>query len=63
MCRAICVLVKPGFALSSGIWLRDISACKAVQNGQVPRRKIRDIERYAGIEAFLAKVRAAAFRW
>ncbi|WP_261399700.1 hypothetical protein [Leisingera daeponensis] len=56
-------MIKPGFALSSGIWLRDISACNAVQNGQVPRRKIRDIERYAGIEAFLAKVRAAAFRW
>ncbi|UWQ61162.1 aspartate aminotransferase [Leisingera caerulea] len=54
-------MVKPGSALSPDIWLRDIFACKAVQNGQVLRRKIRDIERYAGMEAFLAEVRARGF--
>ncbi len=37
-------------------------ACKAVQNGQVVRRKLRDIERYAGMEAFLAEVRDRGFQ-
>ncbi|WP_264213375.1 aspartate aminotransferase [Leisingera thetidis] len=55
-------MVKPGSALSPDIWLRDIFACKAVQNGQVLRRKTRDIERYAGMDAFLAEVRARGFQ-
>ncbi|QDI75609.1 MULTISPECIES: aspartate aminotransferase [Leisingera] len=62
MTRDSWVMVKPGSALSPDIWLRDIFACKAVQNGQVLRRKIRDIERYAGMEAFLAEVRARGFQ-
>ncbi|WP_259956595.1 aspartate aminotransferase [Leisingera caerulea] len=55
-------MVKPGSALSPDIWLRDIFACKAVQSGQLLRRKIRDIERYAGMDAFLAEVRPVDFR-
>ncbi|NVK16781.1 MAG: aspartate aminotransferase [Rhodobacteraceae bacterium] len=55
-------MVKPGSALSPDIWMRDIFACKAVQNGGVVRRKRRDIERYAGMEAFLAEVRARGFQ-
>ncbi|MFW8592921.1 aspartate aminotransferase [Cribrihabitans neustonicus] len=42
--------------------MRGVFQCKAVQNGQVIRRKIRDIERYAGMEAFLAEVSARGFQ-
>ncbi|WP_027243783.1 hypothetical protein [Leisingera daeponensis] len=61
MTRDSWVMAKPGSALSPGIRLRDIFACKAMQTGQVLRRKNRDIERYAGREAFLAGI-LAGFR-
>lgn len=54
-------MVKPGSALSADVWIRDVFACKAVQQGLVVRRKIRDIERYVGMECFLAEVRARGF--
>ncbi|WP_082023045.1 aspartate aminotransferase [Leisingera sp. ANG-S5] len=55
-------MVKPGSALSPDIWLRDIFTCKAVQNGGVVHRKCRDIECYAGMDAFLTEVRARGFQ-
>ncbi|MFW8636576.1 aspartate aminotransferase [Cribrihabitans pelagius] len=42
--------------------MRDVFQRKAVQNGQVIRRKVRDIERYAGMDVFLAEVRARGFQ-
>ena len=43
-------------------WLRDLFRCKAVQEGQIVRRKKRDIERYVGMEPFLDEVRRRGFR-
>ncbi|MGD9862499.1 MAG: aspartate aminotransferase [Pseudodonghicola sp.] len=48
--------------LSPEIWLRDLFACKAVQQGQVVRRKLRDIERYVGLERFLQELESRGFR-
>lgn len=49
-------------ALSPENWLRDIFSAKAVMHGQVMRRKRRDIERYCGMERFMAEVRARGFQ-
>lgn len=43
-------------------WLRDLFACKAVQQGQIVRRKTRDVERYVGMDRFLEEVRNRGFR-
>lgn len=48
--------------LCPDVWLRDLFACKAVQQGQVIRRKKRDIERFAGRDLFLAEVRRRGFQ-
>ncbi len=42
--------------LSPEIWLNDLFACKAIQQGGVIRRKARDIERFAGMERFLREI-------
>ena len=42
--------------LSPEVWLKDLFASKAVQEGAVIRRKARDIERFAGMERFMAEV-------
>jgi hypothetical protein len=55
-------MLRDASPLSPEIWIRDVFACKAVQQGLVVRRKLRDIERYAGLEAFLAEVRLRGFR-
>lgn len=49
-------------SLSPELWLRDLFASKAVQQGQVVRRKRRDIERYVGIDRFLQELEARGFR-
>lgn len=49
-------------ALSPDHWLREVFACKAVQQGGVLRRKRRDIERDVGMEAFLAEIKRRGFR-
>ena len=41
---------------SPEIWLNDLFACRAVQQGAVIRRKARDIERFAGLGRILAEV-------
>ncbi|KPU84239.1 hypothetical protein JI58_04960 [Marinosulfonomonas sp. PRT-SC04] len=48
--------------LSPEIWLREVFASKSVQRGEVIRRKIRDIERYVGMEAFRKELRRRGFR-
>ena len=41
---------------SPDVWLNDLFACKAVQQGAVIRRKARDIDRFAGMDLFLQEV-------
>lgn len=48
--------------LSPEIWLRDLFASKAVQQGQVVRRKLRDIERYVRLERFLQELASRGLR-
>ena len=43
-------------------WLRDLFMCKAVQQGQIVRRKARDIERYVGMKRFLDELERRGFR-
>ena len=43
-------------------WLHDLFCCKAVQQGQIVRRKKRDIERYVGMERFLDELKHRGFR-
>ena len=42
--------------LSPEIWLQDLFASKAVQQGGVIRRKARDIERFVGMDRFFAEI-------
>jgi len=42
--------------LSPEVWLKDLFASKAVQEGAVIRRKARDIERFAGMARFMAEI-------
>ncbi|MEM1236480.1 MAG: aspartate aminotransferase [Pseudomonadota bacterium] len=51
-----------GSPLSPEIWLRDLFTSKAVMEGGVIRRKARDVERFAGIDAFLREVDRRGFQ-
>ena len=42
--------------LSPEVWLNDLFTSKAVQQGGVIRRKARDVERFAGIDRFMAEI-------
>ena len=42
--------------LSPDVWLRDLFTSKAVQQGEVIRRKARDVERFAGMDAFMREI-------
>ncbi|MGM0741330.1 MAG: aspartate aminotransferase [Pseudomonadota bacterium] len=48
--------------LSPDIWLRDLFASKAVQQGEVIRRKARDIERFAGMERFMREIHRRGYQ-
>lgn len=48
--------------LSPDVWLRDLFTSKAVQQGEVIRRKKRDIERFAGMEAFMTEIHRRGYR-
>ena len=48
--------------LDSQIWLDDLFASKAVQRGEVIRRKKRNIERFAGIDTFLNEINRRGFQ-
>ncbi|MEN9062947.1 N-(5'-phosphoribosyl)anthranilate isomerase [Ponticoccus litoralis] len=43
-------------------WLNDLFASKAARDGAVIRRKLRDIERFVGIEAFRQEVARRGYR-
>lgn len=42
--------------------MREVFASKAVQRGEVIRRKARDVERYAGMERFRKELQRRGFR-
>ena len=42
--------------LSPEVWLNDLFSSKAVTQGGVIRRKARDIERFAGMDQFMAEI-------
>ncbi|WP_456388866.1 hypothetical protein [Profundibacter sp.] len=48
--------------LTPEIWMREVFTSKAVQRGEVIRRKARDIERYAGMERFREELQRRGFR-
>ena len=48
--------------LSPEIWLNDLFSSKAVNTGGVIRRKARDIERFAGMEHFMAEIERRGYQ-
>lgn len=48
--------------LSPDIWLNDLFASKAVQQGGVIRRKARDIERFVGMDRFMAEIHRRGYQ-
>ncbi len=48
--------------LTPELWLQDMFASKAVQRGEVIRRKARDIERFVGMDLFRAELQRRGFR-
>ncbi len=48
--------------LSPEVWLNDLFASKAVQQGAVIRRKARDVERYAGLDRFMMEIDRRGFQ-
>ncbi len=48
--------------LTPELWLQDMFASKAVQRGEVIRRKARDIERFVGMDMFRAELQRRGFR-
>ncbi|MBZ0122458.1 MAG: aspartate aminotransferase [Roseovarius sp.] len=48
--------------LSPDMWLNDLFACKAVQQGGAIRRKARDIERFAGMGRFMREIDRRGFQ-
>lgn len=48
--------------LSPEIWLSELFRSKAVQDGAVIRRKARDVERFAGMDRFLAEIDRRGFQ-
>ena len=47
--------------LSPGAWLVHLFSSQAAREGGVIRRKVRDIDRYLGREAFLSEMRRRGF--
>lgn len=48
--------------LAPDLWLRDLFTSKAVMQGGVIRRKARDVERFAGIDRFLAEIHRRGYQ-
>ena len=48
--------------LSPEIWLHELFSSKKVNRGGVIRRKARDVERFAGMESFMAEVDRRGFQ-
>jgi hypothetical protein len=48
--------------LSPEVWLHDLFTSRAVQQGTLIRRKARDVERFAGMDRFLAEIHRRGYR-
>ncbi|MBV1896262.1 MAG: N-(5'-phosphoribosyl)anthranilate isomerase [Rhodobacteraceae bacterium] len=48
--------------LSRGGWIADLFSSKAARDGAVIRRKLRDIDRYAGRDVFKAELERRGYR-
>ena len=48
--------------LSAEIWLQNLFASQAVMRGEVIRRKRRDVERFVGMELFMAEIQRRGFQ-
>ena len=48
--------------LSPELWLNDLFASKAVQQGAVIRRKARDVERFVGMDLFMREIHRRGFQ-
>ena len=48
--------------LTPKVWLHDLFTSRAVQEGAVIRRKARDVERFAGMDRFLAEIERRGYR-
>ncbi|MEL7104303.1 MAG: aspartate aminotransferase [Pseudomonadota bacterium] len=48
--------------LSPDVWIQDLFSSKAVCQGGVIRRKARDIERFAGMDRFMAEIDRRGFQ-
>jgi len=48
--------------LTPEVWLHALFTSKAVQQGTVIRRKARDIERFAGMDLFMAEIHRRGYR-
>ena len=62
MSRNDCGMTNRNAPLDPHIFLQDLFTSKAVQRGEVIRRKKRDIERFAGMEAFMNEVHRRGFQ-
>ena len=56
------VMTQAPTPLSPQGWLDDLFASKAARQGQVIRRKARDMERYAGWTLFRAEIERRGYR-
>ena len=56
-----CMHMRPS-PLSPEVWLNDLFTSKSVMRGGVIRRKARDIERFAGMAAFMAEIDRRGFQ-
>jgi hypothetical protein len=59
--EAVCTL-DPSPQVAAEAWLRHIFSAKAALEGGVVRRKVQDVDRIIGREAFAAEVRRRGFR-
>jgi hypothetical protein len=48
--------------LSPEVWLHNLFASQAVQQGAVIRRKARDIERFAGMDLFMREIQRRGYQ-
>ena len=48
--------------LTPEVWLHDLFTSRAVQEGAVIRRKARDVERFAGMDRFLAEIHRRGYQ-
>lgn len=48
--------------LSPEVWLNDLFNSKSVMQGGVIRRKARDIERFAGMDRFMAEIERRGYQ-